>query len=317
MSDTYCARCARVRRAGEWRCPACGCDAYDDVVAGTARPRKRGKHPLAGVLGRVVELPPGGLLLLHGPRGVGKTSVALGALDRPWLVTSEMEPEELLRYARRLGARVDRVSRPTWIEEELRLDLGEPPAGRPRDLVLDSATATGHAVEALVAVRAHVRELGVRAIVLVHETKDGLIRGSSSLGFDCDVDVRIDYDAGARRIEVLKNRFGAEAELRFELGEDGPRLPAADRYYSVEGRPGAYRLEPWPADQARHAAYLRAVEAARAQEDGPVLYLPPPPVAVAALPSTLYARGWIEPPDVAGRKAYAQAQGVPYFSPLE
>lgn len=318
-SPEYCARCSRERRPGEYGCPDCGADAYDGVVRGNSRPRAQKKHPLGGILAGLVDLPPGGLVLLHGPRGVGKTTIAMQAFSETWWCSSEMGPRLILEYAHRVKARIYRITRPEWIEPEdgaAHIDLRQP-AGEPRDLVLDSVTATKHPAEAMAAARAYCEAHARRAICIVQQTKDGEARGPSTLGFDCDVEIRLEVEGGRRRLLVEKNRYGREGALSYNLGAHGPELPKADRYYSVEGEGGAYRLVAHPAPKAVYAAYLTAAEASRENEEPEILRLPAPPCAVAAKKSALYRGGWIEPEDWEERKAFSEAHGVPYYSPLE
>lgn len=310
-------RCGRSRLSGEWSCPACGCDVYADHVPGSARPRKALPSPLGGVLAGLVELHPGQVLLLHGPRGVGKSTVALQALTRPSVVTAEMAPHQVLTYARRIRARLTEVRVPVWDAAAARIELQLAPERSSRDVLLDSLTATGRPVEALAALRAWCSERGARAIAIVQQTKEGEARGPSSLGFDCDVEVRLEEVAGQRRAVVEKNRNGPEGSRLYRLTEAGAHSAPAPRYYSVEGHGGRYQLRPHPDPGARYAEYLRAVEASmQRDEGGEQLTLPEPPAAVAAQRSALYRGGWIEPVDHEARAAFALAHGVPYFSPV-
>lgn len=287
---------------------------YGPSVPGSARPRRRTGDELHGLLGRLASLPRGKILLLHGTRGIGKTSLALTAFRRPHVATSEMEPEELLRYARRLGARVHGVSaiRVEELEGETAVDLGVGPGAD--ELVVDSLTATSADVAAMRAVKAWCDATGGRACVVLQHTKDGQYAGSSAIAHAGDVEAELVAGDGERKLRLVKNRFGSLGDLEFALGPKGPYAPVRGRYYSVEGRPGAYRLASYPSAGAQRAAYLEAVERDRAHGRS-TLELPDPPVAVAAVPSVLYPGGWVEPEDQATRAAFAEARGVPYFSP--
>jgi hypothetical protein len=279
---------------------------------------EREPSPVRGLLANVVDLPPGGLALLHGPRGVGKTTIMLGMLEQPWLVTSEMDPQELLRYAKRQGAELAGVSRFTWIGEptnEILLNVRRGGFDVPPDVLFDSASATGHPVEAVQAMRRRCARYGTRGLVIVHQTKDGEARGSGSITYEVDVELRLEDDRGERRVLVEKNRYGPVGSVAYRMTTEGVSLPSPNGYYSVEGAAGRYRLVRHPAARRMfHAAYLWAVEAAR--DAGEELDLPAAPLAVAASPSRLYRGGWVEPQDVSERRAFAEAHGIPYFSPV-
>lgn len=308
----YCLICARARLRGEYSCPRCGTDTYGDEIPGDGQhwPREPAP-PLLGLIGELIELPIGALCLFYGPKGIGKTTVAIGTFPAALFGTTEMGPDLVRDYAARLGAtlagvRVPRVTR----EPEVSVDLR---AGGPVDYVLDSLNGTRAPAAALAACRA-LCELGGRVIALAQVTQDGDIRGGEDLGHDCDVVIRFDHHAGNHRIVVEKNRFGPTTSRVFRLGPNGADRAPRDRYYSVEGQAPHYRLEPYPSSSAKHAAVLAEQEKRLA--DGFPSALPAPPAAVAALKSGLYAGGWIEPEDVDARRAFAEAAGVPYWSPV-
>lgn len=285
-------------------------------MPGSTIPGEHVPRPLLGILGDLVDLPPGGVALVHGPRGVGKTSLLLQSLENPWVVTCEMVPELVQRYAARMGVRLAGISVPEWQEDPPELFLNVPRAAEPPDLLVDSLTATGRPVEALAAVQVYCRHQAARALVIAQQTKEGEVRGSATLGFDVDVEIRLDYDGKNRRIIVEKNRFGALGSTTFCMKDGVPALPDFDRYYSVEGEAGRYRLEPYPNPKARYADYLKKAEQSRQQGDE-ILRLPDPPLAVSALHCDLYKNGWVEPADFADRRAFAKRYGVPYYSPCE
>lgn len=279
---------------------------------------------LHGVLGELVRPIPPAVIVLHGRRGSGKSTLALGSFARPYVVTAEMSPALVELYLHRLGqahAGIDEA----WLDAEAspaELHLGQG-AERVRELVLDSATETGDEIAAVRACRAWARRRQGVAILVFQHTKDGQPRGSSAALHACDVEILVEELDGDRVIDVQKNRFGPTGSRTFRLESDGAAAPKRDRYYSVEGSGGAYRLVPWaglatPTSRTcGRAGVLRFQEEQLAEEDGKPLPLPPPPRAVGASRSLLAPRGWIEPPDWEQRAAFAVAQGVPYWSPLE
>lgn len=249
--------------------------------------------------------------MLHGPRGIGKSSLAYTAFRRPWVSTSEMDPDLVQSYARRSSIQLAGSAR-----AELRRDLdGEPiaelnaPDVGPDGLVVDSLTALGHEEATLSAVKRWCAVACAPAICVLHHTKDQLPSGTAWLLHMGDVEVAVERRDGQRTISVLKNRYGALGDLTFSLGATGVALPTRDEYYSVEGT-GPYRLVSWPATTAvRHADMLRHAEK---HPEG----VPNKPCSVSALASALYAGGWAEPADWEARRAYSEANGVPYWSPF-
>jgi len=315
----WCLSCGRERGLDEYACPACRSEDYGAAVPPSATPAaERQAAPLLGVLGQVMTMPRRYVLALHGRRGGGKSTVAFGAFERPHVVTAEMATDRVLRYLERLGVRHAGLTVPQLVTETdgtQRLDLG-PIADDVEELVLDSASATVSPPMAVEAVRRWVSQRNGRAIVILHQNKDGSVAGQASMLHACDGEAEVVIEpTGVRRVHLTKHREGELRSVVFDLGQLGDRKQVARRYYSVEGAPGYYRLVPWPdAASGPHAEYLRAVEKNRRNDD-PELRLPEPPCAVSALRSELYGNGWIEPVDGQARRAFALEQGVPYYSP--
>lgn len=322
MALEICVRCGRGRRAGEWACPSCSSDAYGSRLETDDGPVcEDAEEPTCGLLEGLVSLPPGAVGLISGPKGIGKSTIAFQGLPNPWIITSEMSPQRVRAYLRRLGVRCAGVSQPSVSRDELdqlvvELDLPEPV---PRNLVLDSLTGTGYPLEVLAALQATCEEHGARALVIAQVTSEGEARGGPQVVHRPDVVMRLEVLEGVRQIVVEKNRFGPEGERSYQLGPDGARPPARGSYYTIEGSAPRFKLVQHPHPSARYGALYRAIERANSK-DAPVpvsLRLPPPPLATAALESTLYAAGFVEPDDIAARRQFAEANGIPYFYPRQ
>lgn len=329
--------CGRRRLPGEYACPVCLCDSYTATVSGRATPQPiPPEAALFGVLAPLL-LPVGYVGLLHGPRGAGKTSLALAALvpsrtgvtlpasSRSASVTpddvdataapgprgvtvytSEMDPALVLAYAGRLGVELDDVRTPHRPEDPHAPIVWDFPQ-RPTDLILDSLTALGREVDALHDLIAYCTRSGSRALVIAHEVKQrGEVRGSAEIAYLVDLEIRVTREGGYRLAEVLKNRFGPEVSIPFTLGGKGAGLPTWDRYYSIEGEGGRYSVKPFPPGGPYADAY---------RDPEIIKVLPPPPLAVAAQRSPLYAGFWVEPADIAERRDFATRLGLPFWSP--
>lgn len=322
MATEVCLNCARSRRAGEWSCPGCGCDSYGERISTDTGPAgDEGALPLGGLLAGLVNLPPGKLALMHGPKGWGKTTIAFQAFDHPWIVSNESAIGLVRAYCRRLGVRYAGISTTKLIEEPdqpvmVDFDL---PDEVPREIVLDSTTIGEPALtlRALKALRDLCELHGSRAIAIAQVTSDGEARGGPQIQHLPDVVIRLEAVEGTRQLVVEKNRFGPEGIRSYELTAEGARLPTRTAYYTVEGTAPRFRLLQHPHPQARYNGLYRAVERLL-QKDQPVphsLRLPPPPLATAALESVLYPSGLVEPEDVAARRRFAEDHGVTFFSP--
>lgn len=316
----FCVRCGRQRRTTDWACPACGCDLYSDHVSGRAQVELAEPYKLRGPL-QSLEMRGGGLLLLWGGPGSGKTTVALQALGAPEpsssssssataltsltspdVITSEMSPDLVLAYARRIGVQVSRIWAPT-AELELETFGAELPAdGRP--IIYDSLTNGPEAVGVLGELQRYAEAHGVVVVAISQATKDGKFRGDRRLEHNADTVCELRDGRGI----VTKNRRGPLGTFVFDLNELGAQTRVWDRYYSVEGTHPNYRVVPWPSG-GRYAAPLRQHKTLADRG----IELPPPPVAVSAEASDLYPGGFIEPPDVEQRRAYAEGLGLPFW----
>lgn len=274
---------------------------------------------MSGLLEGLVTLPPGGLGLLYGPKGFGKTSIAFQAFERPWLCSNEMSVQRVKAYCRRLRVPHQGISQPvvTLDEEGLPVVNFDLPDPVPRHLVLDSITYSSHPFEVLVALQQLCELHGARALAIAQVTAEGEARGGPKIVHLPDVVIRLGAHEGVHQLVVEKNRFGPEGERSYVLGREGASLPPRGSYYTIEGHAPRFKLVQHPNPGARYAALYRAIERlhARDQPVPPMLALPPPPLATAALESSLYPLGFAEPDDARSREAFARANGIPYFYP--
>lgn len=294
----YCQECGRARRALEWACPDCDCGIY------THR-SKSGRVDLVPLCGPLVELPGiarGCALLLYGGRGGGKSTVALMSFERPWVLSTEMEPALIRSYADRLG--VD-LAGACWVEDlgqdeqgrrGFEADLPEP--GQADGLVLDSLNGEGTPESLFHWAQAAALKLDLPLIVIAQVTADHAVRGGEHVPHLAHVVVCCRSTEYGRELEVEKNRFGATSAIPWTMpGEQAP--PYA---YVVEGRAGRYTLKayPWASSPVWDAVQRGDLER------------PSLPAAASAVHSELY-RGFVEPPDWQARARFCAARGVPYY----
>jgi hypothetical protein len=314
MLGSHCIVCSRERRDNEYKCPACGCASYADTIPGAALAAPVEAWPLRGVLADTLVLAAGDVALLFGPRGIGKSSLALGLFELPHVVSSEMSLTRVRAYAVRLRIALASLSRPVRDDETGAIDLGIDPMMPPRPVVVDSLQGIGgDPVVALREIRAYCRAFSVPAVVTSQVTAEGRARGSETIPHDCDAVVELAATALGRVAHVLKSRNSAEASISYAIGLDGVVAPQWGKlYYSVEGRFPSFELRPYPSAHGapRHAALLDA-----ARGGSPVTGFPPPPCAVSALDAGgLYpGRAYIEPADGDERRAFALRHGLRYF----
>jgi DNA repair protein RadA/Sms len=211
-----------------------------EISAAPARARPTGVGELDRVLGG--GLVPGGVVLLAGEPGVGKSTLLLEVAqqwaaggDSPSLVVSGEESVSQVRLrAGRLGALHERLY--LAAETDLGAVLGHLDAVKPTLLVLDSVqtiTALGidgvpggvTQVRAVTAALVSVaKERGIATVLVGHVTKDGQVAGPRVLEHLVDVVLNFEGDkhSSLRMVRGLKNRFGAADEVGcFEMHEKG------------------------------------------------------------------------------------------------
>lgn len=293
----------------------CGCELYSDRVRGDARPAEPEAAPLRGLLGELLQLPAGDVAVVYGPKGAGKSTLALTAFDAPVYLTSEMPAATILRYARRCGVRLGEIVQyrrqaercVDGVEVLPVLPLSTEP-GDVVDLIVDSISATGEPEVAFAALREFCAATGCRALALVQVTKDHQARGSEAILHMADAVVNVAY----RRIVVEKTRSGASGALPFELTAAGPRRLVREGFFSVEGPP--YRLLGFPDPSAQFDGLLRKAE--RDRSFGRLLRElreHVPGIAVSARASALYVAGAVEPDDWRERARCALLEGSAYY----
>lgn len=184
---------------------------------------------------------PGGVVLLGGEPGVGKSSLVLqlaGGLAEAGLpvliATAEESGAQVALRAERLGVETSTMSLLAHDDIDVILDAAE--ESRPALLVIDSiqtvrAAEAGSTAGAVSQVREcsarairFAKEKGIATILIGHVTKDGGIAGPRLLEHMVDVVLYLEgeTDRGLRSLYALKNRFGAtHVAGLFEMRSEG------------------------------------------------------------------------------------------------
>lgn len=290
-------------------CPFCGCS---DLDPRRSKPTKRSKrkkvdlpHPFKEI--NIVE---GGAILLSGGPGSGKTTIC--TKTRPTVIsTSEQEPDQVAEVCRRVnpGEPIPLICASTsWEEVEhdfMTLKKGE--IG-----ILDSISQISSGPESskiLSRLLKNVRSAGAIAIFVTQYTKDGEMLGPNELRHMVDVVASIpDDNSGMRRLAVSKNRFGSLFSAYFTITDTGVEEQKFQYVYSVEGPPGRYSLHLYPMGGAKFTGILEALQAAKVKITG---------IASAAVASSIYPMGFVEPEDAMWRRKFAEEHGLKWIDPEE
>ena len=259
-----CTECGGQSSKWQGQCPHCG--AWNTLVETIAAPRATRFQALAGGANPVralssVEpavsarattgieefdrvlgggLVAGGVILLGGDPGIGKStlllqaSAAIGTTRKALYVTGEESAEQIALRAQRLGL----VNAPVELLAEVQLEaiLGAIRTQQPEVVVVDSIqTIYTEALESAPGSVAQVREcaaqltrLGKQSAITVilvgHVTKEGAIAGPRVLEHIVDTVLYFEGDTHSsfRLVRAVKNRFGAVNELGvFAMTERG------------------------------------------------------------------------------------------------
>ena len=261
-----CTECGGASPKWQGQCPHCG--AWNTLVESVAAPAptrfqsvagaRSPVRPLASIVARESPrvpsgldefdrvlgggLVPGGVILLGGDPGIGKSTLllqagaSLGASHRVLYVTGEESAEQIALRAERLGL----VNAPVELLAEVQLEaivaaIGET---RPEVVVVDSiqtvytetlTSAPGSVSQVRECAAQLTRLAKQRGIVVVfvgHVTKEGAIAGPRVLEHIVDTVLYFEGDphSAFRLVRAIKNRFGAANELGvFAMTERGLR----------------------------------------------------------------------------------------------
>jgi DNA repair protein RadA/Sms len=185
-------------------------------------------------------LVPGGVILLGGDPGIGKSTLllqamaAIGASRKALYVTGEESVEQVALRAQRLGL----INAPVSLLAEVQLEsiVAAIRSESPEVVVIDSIqTAYTEALTSAPGSVSQVRECaaqltrmakqqGIVVILVGHVTKDGAIAGPRVLEHIVDTVLYFEGDTHSsfRLVRAIKNRFGAANELGvFGMTEKG------------------------------------------------------------------------------------------------
>lgn len=295
----YCGHCGQPRPLQRLSCD-CGCWVFVPSLSSNVELGAEPPSVLRGPIASVANMPDCATLLLYGRRGVGKSTLALQAVERPAVISTEMSAEQVVRYATRLGVHVVCVAPVVATQgEDGRWDYSWPyEAPEAGGLVVDSVNGVADPVGFFRWVRAEADRRGLPLVLTGQVTTEGTLRSGTSIPHEVDVVVQLTPSAGGVVMVSEKNRFGP---LRSAVW----RAQQQDRRYVVTGGQGDYALGVWPWTSSEvYDDY-----------DAKLINLPPAPTAVAARRTR--RDGYVDPEDVAERAAFAEAAGVTFLDAVQ
>jgi DNA repair protein RadA/Sms len=261
-----CTECGAQEPKWQGQCPSC--HAWNTLVESIAEPVTASRFaPLAETAGlqkladvEAAEVPrqptgvsefdrvlggglvPGGVVLIGGDPGIGKSTLLLqtlchiGNARKAIYVSGEESPQQIAMRARRLGLDASPIS--LLAEINLEKIIGMLQKHKPDIAVIDSIqTIYSEALQSAPGSVAQVRECsaqltrlakqaGITVILVGHVTKEGSLAGPRVLEHIVDTVLYFEGDQNSsfRLIRAFKNRFGAVNELGvFAMTEKGLR----------------------------------------------------------------------------------------------
>jgi DNA repair protein RadA/Sms len=219
--------------------PATAAQPITDVRMETAHSVSTGIGELDRVLGSGAV--PGGVILLAGEPGVGKSTLLL-AMAHLWAdagrtvlyVSGEESAAQVRMRAERTGALNPRLY--LAADTDLGSILGTIEALKPSLLIVDSVQTIGSADvdgvpggvtqvrEVATAIIARAKALNLATVLVGHVTKDGSVAGPRVLEHLVDTVLQFEGDPSSRLrlLRAVKNRFGPIDEIGcFDLVDDG------------------------------------------------------------------------------------------------